>query len=129
MEIVEKAPERSLSELFGALTDDLKTLVKQEARLAKVEISDTASQLGKNLGMLALGTSVLYAGFLVALFVAIAFLSSKGVALWQAGGLVAVLTLGVGGGLALAGMGALKNMSVTPEQTITTLKEDAKWLK
>lgn len=129
MEVAEKPPEKTLGELFGALTDDLKNLVQQEARLARVEVQAKLLLLTQNLGMLAIGAGVLYAGFLVALFGAVAYLNSAGVPAWQGGALIALLALGVGGGLAVAGLGALKNMSLVPGQTITTLKEDAKWLK
>ncbi len=129
MEVAEKAPERSLGDLFGALTEDLKSLVQQEARLAKVEIGAKLMEVTQHLGMLALGTGIFYAGFLAALYGVVAYIASTGVAVWQAGALVSIVTLCVGGGLAVAGLGALKNMSMRPEQTITTLKEDAKWLK
>ena len=129
MEIVEKAPERSLGDLFGALTEDLKSLVQQEARLAKVEVGSKLMLAAQNLGLLALGTGVFYAGFLVGLLGVVTYLASTGVALWQAGALVAIVALCVGGGLALAGLSDLRSMSMRPEQTITTLKEDAKWLK
>lgn len=129
MEIAEKAPERSLGDLFGALTEDLKSLVQQEARLAKVEIQAKLMLLAQNLGLLVVGAGIFYAGFLVALMAATAYLISTGIAAWQAGATVGTVALCVGGGLAVAGLGALKHMSVRPEQTITTLKEDAKWLK
>ena len=123
-------PERSLGELFGALTDDLKHLVQQEARLAKAEMNVKLALIAKNLGLLAVGAGVLYGGFLLALFALTALLVQMAMLqAWQAAAAVSIGALVLGGATTAAGVSALKNLSLKPEQTITTLKEDAKWLK
>ena len=56
--------ERSLGELFGDLIQELTTLVRQEIALARTELGQKAAQVGRNVGFLALGGAVAYAGFL-----------------------------------------------------------------
>ncbi len=46
------APEPSLGELFGSLTNDLSQLVRSEMELARVEIREEAGKAGKAAGML-----------------------------------------------------------------------------
>ena len=47
--------DRSLGELFSELTQETRTLVRQEVDLAKSEMSQKASRLGKDIGFLAAG--------------------------------------------------------------------------
>ncbi len=54
--------ERSVGELFAELSRDMATLVRQEVHLAKTEVSQKASQMGKDIGFLAVGGAVAYAG-------------------------------------------------------------------
>lgn len=61
--------EISLGERLGNVTRDLSTLMQQEVALAKAEVKQSTSQLGKGVGMLA-GAAV--GGFFVLLFLSIA---------------------------------------------------------
>lgn len=122
--------QRSLGELFGDLTSDMKTLVKQEVRLAKAEIGQKVSDLSKDMLMLGAGISVLYAAFLALLAGIVGLVAHAAeIPWWGSGLLVGVLCLAIGGGLVYAGIQAMKQRDLTPEQTLTTLKEDATWLK
>src|SRR5438270_13372244 len=58
------AEDRSIGELFSDLTRDLSTLVRQEVDLAKTEMSHKATAVGRDIGFLAAGAAVAYAGFL-----------------------------------------------------------------
>jgi len=66
-------PERhdspSLGERLGDVTRDLSLLMRQEVALAKAEVSQSASNAGKGIGML-VGASL--AGYFVLLFLSIA---------------------------------------------------------
>ncbi|MGN6441799.1 MAG: phage holin family protein, partial [Arthrobacter sp.] len=48
-----KADNASLGELFGDVTRDLSTLMRQEVELAKAELKQSTSRAGKGAGMLA----------------------------------------------------------------------------
>ena len=121
--------ERSLGELFGDLARDTGTLVRQEVELAKVEMTQKATRVGKDLGFLVAGGAVAYAGFL-ALIAAVAIgLGQLGVPWWLATLLVALVVGGVGAFLVMRGLSALKRENLAPERTMQTLKEDVAWAK
>jgi hypothetical protein len=121
--------ERSLGELFGDLARDTSTLVRQEVDLAKVEMTQKATRVGKDLGFLVAGGAVAYAGFL-ALIAAIAIgLGQLGLPWWLATLLVALVVGGVGAFLVMRGLNALKQERLAPERTMQTLKEDVAWAK
>src|SRR4051812_35738066 len=62
------ADERSVGEIFSAVSQDLSTLMRQEVELAKAEVRQSAKQAGAGAGMLA-GAGV--AGHMVLLFISI----------------------------------------------------------
>lgn len=120
--------ERSLGELFGDLAKETSTLVRQEVALAKVELSQKATLVGKNVGYLVVGGAVLYAAFL-AVMAGVVILLAGLMPWWAAALVVGVLLAIVGAMMATSALSSLKNMSLTPQQTVETLKEDAQWAK
>jgi len=120
--------ERSLGELFGDLAKETITLVRQEVALAKVELSQKATLVGKNVGYLVVGGAVLYAAFL-AVMAGVVILLAGLMPWWAAALVVGVLLAIVGAMMATSALSSLKNMSLTPQQTVETLKEDAQWAK
>lgn len=64
-----KAATTSLGQLFGEVTKDFSTLMRQELELAKAEVTESAKKAGKGAGMFA-GAG--YAGHFVVLFLSIA---------------------------------------------------------
>jgi hypothetical protein len=121
--------ERSLGELFGDLSREVTTLVRQEAALARTEMSEKASRVGRDIGMLAAGGAVVYAGVLAILAAVIILLAQAGMSWWASALLVGVIVAAVGGVLVWKGMDALKHEDLAPRQTLETLKEDAQWMK
>ena len=120
--------DRSLGDLFKELTRETQLLVRQEIQLAKTEASEKASKAGKNVGFIAAGGFVAYAGFIV-LVVALGFLLGTFMPLWLglliAGGGVLI----VGGALLQKGLSGLKNTDFSLEHTSKTLQEDKLWIK
>jgi len=121
--------DRSLGELFGDLTREISTLVRQEATLARTELSQKASRLGKDIGMLAAGGAVAYAGLLAILAALIMGLTAAGLPGWVAALLVGVVVAVVGGLLVWSGLNAIKQEDLAPRQTVETIKEDAQWIR
>lgn len=120
--------DRSLGELFADLSKDTSALVRQEVALAKAEISEKASSVGKNVGFLAAGGAVAYAGFL-AILAGIVFLLGEIIPLWLSALLVGAIVAGVGYFLVQKGLEALKHQDLVPRQTVQTIKEDQQWVK
>ena len=125
----ETRDDRSLGELLGDLAQQTATLARQEVELAKTEMSQKAAQVGRDLGFLAIGGAVAYAGFLAILAALIIALAANGVPWWLAALLVGVVVAGVGYVLVQKGLAALKREDLAPRQTIETLKEDKDWAK
>jgi uncharacterized membrane protein YqjE len=125
----ERSDERSLGELFGDLARETSALIRQEVQLAKTEMTHKASAVGKDIGFLAVGGLIAYAGLLALIATIIIVLGTLDVPWWLASLIVTVVVLAIGGILVQRGLTALKQQSMVPEQTIQTLKEDRQWAK
>jgi len=121
--------DQSLGTLFGDLTRDMGTLVRQEVQLARTEITQKASRAGKDIALIAAGGAVAYAGFLALLATLIIILGTVGVPWWLSALLVGAVAAAVGYFLMKRGVDALKRMDMAPKETVQTLKEDAEWVK
>lgn len=120
--------ERSLGELFGELGREVGDLVRAEIALARIELTDRASRLGRDAGMLVAGGLVAYAGFLV-LLGAITLALALWLPLWLSALVVAVVVLAVGGLLVKRGLDDLKRANLAPVRTMATLRQDVEWAK
>ncbi len=127
--MTQQQDNRSLGELFGDLAQNTGTLVRQEVELAKTEMTQKATRVGKDIGFLLAGGAVAYAGFLAILAAIAIGLGQLGVPWWIAALLVGLVVAGVGGFLVMRGLSALRQETAVPQQTIETLKEDAEWAK
>jgi uncharacterized membrane protein YqjE len=120
--------DRSLGELFSELSRQTSTLIRQEVALAKAEMKQKGTEVGKDVGMMAAGGALAYAG-LLALIATIIIVLAEFMPWWLSALIVSLVVLGIGGLLVQRGMSALKQTSMAPEQTIETLKEDKEWAK
>ena len=125
---MERRADWSLGELFGDLAQNTSRLVRSEVELAKTELTEQATRVGRDVGILAAGGFIAYAGFLAILAGIVALLATR-LGVWQSALIVGVIVAIVGGVLVLQGMNALKNRNLVPRQTIATLKEDVQWAK
>ena len=111
----------SVGELFGNVTRDLSTLMRQEFALAQAELKAEASKTGKAAG--ALGAAG-FAGYMAVLFLSISLWWALGHLIgngWSAL-VVAVLWGIVGAVLYSSGRKKLREVNPTPERTVDTLK-------
>ena len=119
---------RPLGDLFGDLATDMSNLVRQEVTLAKVEITQKAKYVGRNVGYLVVGGAVAYAA-LLAILAAIVMLLARVMPHWGATLIVGVVVGAIGWMLIGKAMMALRQADLTPRETVETLKEDATWMK
>ena len=100
---VTPTPENaSTGQLIGQLTEQISSLVRNEARLAQAEVTQKAKRLGVGAGLF--GGAGLFAFFGLAVLVATAVLALALVLpAWLAGLVVAVVLFAVAGVLALVG--------------------------
>jgi uncharacterized membrane protein YqjE len=120
--------ERSIGELFAELSQKTTTLVRQEIELAKVEMSQKASRVGKNVGFLLIGGVVAYTGLLAVVGAAIILLGQM-IAYWLSAAIIGVVIAAVGAVLVVRGANTLRQEEPTPRETVETLQEDKEWLK
>ena len=128
--------EKSLGQLLKDLTAETTTLLKQEVELAKTEMGEKASRVGTNLGSVAAGGAVLFAGVLALLFAAVnglteilAHVVSLTVAAWLSPLLLGLVLGAIGYSLVKKALVSLKQESVTPRRTTESLQENKEWLK
>lgn len=121
--------EQPMGELFKKLSDDLSTLVRQELKLAQVEMTEKGKQAGIGLGMFG-GAGVL--GLLAALTLTtclVAALSTQ-MKVWIAALIMTVVYAAIGGVLVLQGKNRVVEATPpVPEQTVESVKEDVEWAK
>ena len=120
--------DRSIGELFAELSQKTTTLVRQEIELAKVEMSQKASRVGKNVGFLLIGGVVAYTGLLAVVGAGIILLGEV-IAYWLSAAIIGVVIAAVGAFLVVKGASTLRQEEPTPRETIETLQEDKEWLK
>lgn len=126
--MTERKEERSLGELFAALASDTSTLVRQEVELAKTEMTQKVTRVGRDAGTIGAGGAVAYAGFLVLLAAATLGLGEL-MPLWLSALIVGAVVVGIGYVVVQRGLQGLKRADLTPHETIQTLKEDTQWAK
>ena len=119
---------QQISDLFRELMNEIKLLIQQEMKLFKIEMSQKASQAGKDVAFIVLGGAVAYAGLLVILAAATLALALVFPG-WAAALIVGLIGLGVGYALFQKGLNDLKNLNPTPEYTIESLKETKQWTR
>jgi len=120
--------DRSIGDLFSELANETALLIRQEITLAKIELTQKASQVGLNIGFLVLGGAIAYAALLALL--AAVIISLANVMPWWAAALVVAVVVGIVAAVLISkALTALKKTQIAPRQTVETLKEDAQWAK
>jgi len=124
-----QSEEPSAAELVKQLTEQTKTLVKQEMRLAQAELQEKGKKFGIGAGMFGAGGLVAFFGA-AALIAALVLALSTALAPWLSALIVGVLLLAVAGAAALMGKKQIEQATPPmPEQTVETVKEDVEHVK
>jgi drug/metabolite transporter (DMT)-like permease len=122
---------RTLGALLRELAEGSTALIRQEAQLAKLELTEALRGIGK-------GTAFIVAGGVLLLLGALALLT--GLILlggdqwlrdryWLAALIVTLVAGGVAAWFAKQGLALLSPRRLAPDETIASLKEDKEWLK
>lgn len=124
-----RPPEnKSVGELLGDLYRGTSEILRLEIQLAKTELSQKVSRVGKNVGFLAVGGAVAYAGFLTIIAGIVGVLALL-VPVWLSALIVGLIVAGIGGLLVFSGIKSLQKEQPTPQTTMQTIREDQEWLK
>jgi len=121
--------ERSLGDLFSDLSRETTTLVRQEVQLAKAELTQSATEAVRGIGMLVAGGAVAYAGLFFLLLAIVFGLIEAGWDAWLSALVVGLVVGAIGGILVLRARESLKPANLAPQKTVESLKEDAAWAK
>jgi uncharacterized membrane protein YqjE len=125
----EDPKDRSVSDLLQQLSQQTQTLVRDEMRLALLELQDKGKRAG-------IGAGLFGAGGLIALFgvgtliAAIVLVLATAVDAWLAALIVSVALLGIAGLLALGGKKEIQQaIPPAPTEAIESTKQDVETVK
>ena len=123
------APDRSAGDLVKQLSEQVSVLVRDELKLAQLEMSRKGKQAGAGAAML--GGSALIALYGVGCLIACVIIAISGVvAAWLAALIVGAALLAGAGIAALSGKGRLhKAAPAVPEQAVGGIKADIEEIK
>ncbi len=121
-------PAEGYGAMIADVIKDLQDLLRAEVQLAKTELKEDATGIGKAIGMIAAGAFVGLVAFIF-LMLALVYLLDKVVQGWLAAAIVGVGLAVIAAIVALAGKKQLSASNLKPEQTVETLKEDQEWAK
>jgi uncharacterized membrane protein len=129
--------ERSLASLLKELRDEATTLMREELTLAKTEISDKISRVGRNVGYVAGGGLVAFAGLIVLLLAIAAGIYvgllamdvAASIAIWLAPLIVGVVVIAIGYAMLQKAIHTLQEEPVMPQRTVKTVQDDTNWIK
>jgi uncharacterized membrane protein YqjE len=126
---VQETTDQSVSELVQRASNQAAELVRDEIKLAQLELQEKGKRAGIGVGMF--GGSGLFALFGLGALVAAAVMAlATAVDAWLAGLIVAVVLFAVAGVLALTGKKQVEQATPpAPEQAIDSVKTDVDQIK
>jgi uncharacterized membrane protein YqjE len=118
----------SIGDLLSAISADVSQLVRDEIELAKAELKQESTKAGKAVGMLG-GAG--YAGHLALLLgsLTVVFALANVMDIAWAALIVTSVWAVAAAVLYTTGRKRLRTVKLKPEQTMETLKEDARWAR
>jgi hypothetical protein len=121
--------EPSIGELISSLARDTQTLVRQEMTLAKTELNHSVKEFVSALAKVVVGGLILYAGLIVLLFAAVAFVRRLDFSWAVSALIVGAVTLVLGLLLMQMARSGLRRTNLMPTETMESLREDRDWAK
>jgi uncharacterized membrane protein YqjE len=121
--------DQTFGDLVKRMSEQTATLVRQEIRLAQVELQEKGKRAGLGAGMFGgAGLVALYG--LGALMAAVIMLIGTAIAPWLAALIVGVVLLAVAGGLALSGKKQIDHAKPpAPERAVHSIQDDVQTVK
>jgi len=119
----------SIRGLIRGILTDLRTLIREEIALARVEIREQAGRAraaAMSFGMAA--AALAFGGTFLLIAVAIAIADLLNWPLWTGFLIVAVVLSLIGFVTLAAGRRQLRTFHAVPEETVSTLKENSEWI-
>jgi hypothetical protein len=124
----ERERERTFNELLTDLSWEVRDLLRQEMLLAKNEMTAKLTRAAGDMKSAAIGGAVLHAGFFAIVAAAVLLLGNV-VSYWLSALIVGAAACFIGYYMVKNGVRDMRKINITPTETISTLREDEKWLK
>jgi hypothetical protein len=115
---------RSIADLLGDVIAQLTTLLRKEAQLARVELSENVNRAAIGLGLIVGGAVLLIPALVILLEAAVAALEQNGMRAAEATAIVGGFLV-IGFILVAIGISRLRVQSLIPNKTIQQLQRDA----
>ena len=116
----------SLGDTVTGIIEDLQNIVRGEVQLAKTEIKEDVSKLGRAAGMIGAAAFLALVGFIF-LMLGVTYLLHKSLEMWISAGIVGLALLIIGAIVGVMGKNKMQEANMVPEKTIESLKEDKEW--
>ena len=122
---------RTVGALLRDLADGSARLLRQEMRLARIEVGELLRRLAAGTAQVAVGGVMMLLGVMALLTGVILLIGDEWLRdrYWLAALIVTVLLSAVAAWMARRGTALLTPTRLVPDQTVRTLKEDKEWLK
>ncbi len=121
--------DRSIKEIIDSLRPQIQALVNKQVELARTELVPVARQGGIATGLLVVGSGFLLLFLMFFLLAGMFLMWELGFPLWVAAGIITVILLLIGGGLAGAGANRLRTLDPKPHRTTAVLQQNIEWVK
>jgi hypothetical protein len=134
---VPTSSEPGIATLVKGIVNDIGDLIKQEFKFARTEVQGDLRKSKDAITVLAIGAGAALLGLIFAGLMVVYLLhwltsptgaDPGGIPLWGCYGIVALVFLGSGAALILAGKKKFDSFNPLPEQTVETVKENVQWI-
>ncbi len=123
-----RGDDASIGDLISEISSDLSRLVRNEVELAKTELKQEGRKAGKAAGLYGGAGYAAGLALLLGSFAAMYGLRHVMDIAWAAL-ILTVVWAAVGAALYAAGRRRMRTVQLTPERSVESLKEDAKWAR
>lgn len=120
--------ERTIPELFGDLSNETGTLIRQEVRLAATELGEKARTTGRQVGWIAVGGVLAGLGLLFLLQSLVIGLSAY-MELWVSALLVGGVLSVLAAAFVAKGVATLQHTDLKPERTLQSIEDNKMLLR
>jgi hypothetical protein len=125
----EVVPNDSIGGLIRGILSDLRTLIREEIALARVEISEQAGRARAAAVSFGVAAAALaFGGTFLLIAIAIGIADLLNWPIWTGFLIVAVLLSLLGFVMMSSGRKQLQTFRAVPEETVATLKENSEWI-
>lgn len=118
----------SIGSIIGGLLKDLQDMVRGEIALARAEVKDDVSVVGKSVASLAMAAIFGLTGFIF-LMLGATYLLNIYMRMWIAASIVGLVLVLIAAMLGMSGKKKLSAANLKPQQTIDSMKENQEWAK